>query len=226
MSSFQTSFFSYGEEISSASKNLLSPSHHKPLTGRRLVKEVLRILNMMVKAVFAAGTSSTGVQNIRQGLNLAKQGVTAAKVAKNIFAISQEKKKVPWQTQAYHWINMMQSLVVCTITSASLINPDYNHGKAVVSFCSIVRSGAKFVYQPETSTATLEERRNLSYLKKSKQIVSIAAEAFVFLGLVFSFILLSKTAFLVMSLVAVNLGIAKTFYKRTRTPVDEFPLLA
>ncbi len=209
------------------SVDLPSQSEPKILTGRRLLKRITRLANTMIKTIAATQSHPKKLKTAQHILSFAKQGLAATKIMKTVFTVSHENQDINWKVKAYNWANMMQSLIVGTITLAPLVNAKFTGGKEIVSVCRLIHSGAKlanYSKPPGIISLDVQEKKNIYLLKTCKTIISMIGELFIFIGLIFGTAFLSKPVLLTLGLAAVVLGVAKSFYKQTRTPVDEFPV--
>lgn len=223
------SFASQGEETPCLSYPTDTPLNSQPkgLTGRLLLKKISRTASIIIKTIAATQQQSKKLQTLQQCLAFAKQGIFASKIIKTVFTISHEHHDMSWNAKAYNWANMMQSLIVGTITLAPLFNSSFTGGKEIVSLCHMIHSGAKLAdlaEAPRSSLFNIQEQKKIKLLKICKTILSFIGELFVLIGLVFGVALLPKSILLTLGLVAVILSVAKPFYKQTRAPIDEFAM--
>lgn len=181
--------------------------------NRRVVKASLKLINTLTKTTLMTGQRKTTVYMARRILSVAKQVLAISKVAKTVFTFSRESLEEKWTTKVYHWTNMVQALIVGTITLAPLYNRKYNKGSKIIAGACFARSAIKLIDLTTKAREMQDSQGKTIYLFKiSRAILSLAGSIFALIGTTF----LSKEIMLITGLAVVILGISKSFYKLTR----------
>ena len=192
---------------------LFNPQNSELFLSRRALKEILRVINTVIKTVFSS-KDSFFAQSLIQMVNLAKQGISFLKVYKTVRICCRGPQNESWIRNAYHCSNMTQSLIVAAMT---FVRTETEKAIALVAFCQLTRSSIKLIYQSiQMKGLFRSEEKTIQRLKISKTIITLANSALLLITSTFFELKSGKILFLTLDIFAVTTGVAKSFCKQIR----------